>query len=90
MERVNIRVFGDVQGVFYRSTAVSIARGVGLMGWVKNTPDGSVEMVAEGEKEFLDQLIEWCREGSEFARVENVEVDWQKATGEFGSFEVRY
>jgi len=61
-----------------------------LVGWVKNTPDGKVEIVAEGDKEKLEELIAWCKKGPLFAKVENVEVEWQESTGEFSSFEILF
>lgn len=90
MERVNIIVFGDVQAVGYRFTAIEIARDLGLTGWVKNNSDGSVEIVAEGEEEKLKDLISWTRKGPPFAKVDKVQFDWEEATGEFSSFDVRY
>jgi len=57
MERVHVKVYGYVHGVLYRANAVSIAKKLGLVGWVRNVPDGSVELVAEGESEALDNLV---------------------------------
>lgn len=90
MKRVHIRVFGDVQGVGYRFNVIEETRNLNLLGWVRNTPSGGVEIVAEGEKTSLEKLIEWCDEGPTFSRVENVDVEWQKYTGEFSTFDVKY
>ena len=90
MERVQIKVFGFVQGVLYRSNVLGMAEKLGLTGWVRNAPDGSVELLAEGEKEALEELIDWCQKGPSFAKVEKVQTSWEEATGEFGDFEVRY
>jgi len=88
--RVHIFVSGRVQGVFFRSRTQEEAEKLGLVGWVKNTPDGKVEIVAEGDKEKLEELIAWCKKGPLFAKVENVEVEWQESTGEFSSFEILF
>ena len=64
-------------------------RKLGLSGWVKNNLDGGVERMAEGDKDSLERLIEWCRQGSSFSKVNNVDVSWEKYTEELGSFEVK-
>jgi len=89
-QRVCIKISGDVQGVLYRSSSGEKSRELGLVGWVKNTLDGGVEIVAEGEGEDLNKLIRWCQQGPSFAKVRNVEVKWEKYTGEFESFEVKF
>ena len=81
-----IRIKGRVQGVFFRTEVKKIADVLGITGWVKNEPDGSVAVVAEGKEEELQKLIEWCKKGTDISRVENVEVEWKDATGEFADF----
>jgi len=88
--RVHIKVFGGVQGVLFRSYTQGFANQVRLKGWVGNTLDGGVEVVAEGNKKDLEKLIDWAKTGPRFAEVENVEINWQKPTGEFDSFTVKY
>jgi acylphosphatase len=73
MKHYNIRVHGRVQGVFYRANTVRKATELGLTGWVKNEPDGSVLISAEGIPQSLDRLIEWCEHGPEYARVTRVD-----------------
>ena len=90
MERVRLVISGDVHGVGFRFTAIEIGRDLGLTGWVCNKPDGSVEIIAEGEKDKLDNLVIWAKKGPALARVDNMKVEWQKATGEFKYFEVNY
>ncbi len=90
MKRVYILISGRVQGVFYRATAESVAKQLRLTGYVKNLPDGRVEIVAEGDKHSLEQLIDWAGKGSRLAKVENVNVEWEEATGEFKNFRVEY
>ena len=90
MERVHVIVQGRVQGVFYRASARKHARQLGLSGWARNCPDGNVEILAEGERNMLEQLIAWSRKGPPAAHVTSVQVEWQAATGEFAGFEVKH
>lgn len=69
-----LRVTGRVQGVGYRDWLVGQAVALGLAGWVRNRPDGSVEAHAEGPAAALDQLAERCRRGPRLARVDGVQV----------------
>ncbi len=73
MTRVNIKIFGEVQGVFFRRFARLKAMEIGITGFVKNEPDGAVYMEAEGGEKALGQFLEWCRHGPESAKVEKVE-----------------
>ena len=73
MMHVNIKIFGEVQGVFFRHSARLKAREIGVTGFVKNEPDSTVYIEAEGDKKVLEQFLEWCRHGSESARVEKME-----------------
>jgi acylphosphatase len=88
MKRATIRVFGRVQGVFFRHTARTHAERLELGGWVRNEADGSVTAVVEGNETALSQFIEWCRKGPPLAGVEKTEVEWKEATGEFKRFEI--
>jgi acylphosphatase len=90
MERLHLIVFGDVHGVNFRYYTYKLANNLGLSGWVRNNSDGSVELVAEGNKENLEVLLGWSQKGPDYAKVERVEKEWQKATGEFSRFEIRY
>ncbi len=89
-ERVNIIVQGSVQGVFYRARTKEKALELELTGWVRNRIDGTVEIVAEGNKEDLERLVEWSRSGPKHAHVTNIDVSWQPFTDEFGDFTVKY
>lgn len=75
-----------MQGVFFRSSAKKVAESLGLVGWVRNNDDGSVEALAKGSKENLEKFVSWCKKGPLAATVERVEVNWSKATGEFDKF----
>jgi acylphosphatase len=70
-----LRVYGLVQGVYYRFTTRQVAGGLGLRGWVTNRYDGSVEAFVQGPPERVEELIAWCREGPRGARVERVDVE---------------
>jgi acylphosphatase len=83
----NLSITGKVQGVWYRGSAQRKARDLGLRGFVRNLPDGSVYAEAEGPEENLASFVAWCRHGPELARVEKVEVEEGPLKG-FGHFEV--
>ena len=74
MKRVHVRASGRVQGVFFRAEARARAESLGLSGWIRNEPDGSVAAVFAGEPERVDSMVEWCRRGPAGARVDEVEV----------------
>ncbi|HTP50089.1 MAG TPA: acylphosphatase [Anaeromyxobacteraceae bacterium] len=86
--RALIRVTGVVQGVGYRQSTVFEAERLELSGAVRNLPDGSVEVLAEGASERLERLVAWCRRGPPGARVRAVDVQWQEALGESGPFRI--
>ncbi len=71
---VEVRIFGLVQGVFYRARCVEQAMRFGVTGWVANEPDGSVSGYFEGSPNAVDALIGWCRSGPPRARVDHVQV----------------
>jgi acylphosphatase len=84
MRRVRVRVGGSVQGIFYRTTCAEKARALGLAGWVRNLPDGSVEAAFEGSAEAVEAAIAWCRLGPRLAVVEAMEVMDEPPTGDEG------
>jgi acylphosphatase len=86
--RARIRVTGLVQGVFYRQSSVREAARLGISGAVRNLPDGSVEVEAEGVRSAVEALVAWCRRGPPSARVEELEVAWEPPTGDSGPFSV--
>lgn len=88
--RVNIFVAGLVQGVFFRSQTKNKAGELGLFGWVRNLADGRVEILAEGEKDKLEKLIDWAKKGPDSARVDGLEINWQEHNDEFKDFEIKY
>ena len=88
--RVTAIVHGRVQGVFFRDFTRREAIALGLKGYVHNLPDGTVEVIAEGPRETLEQLLNKVKIGPSSARVDRVEVQWAEPTGEFQRFEVRF
>jgi len=89
--RLHLLIFGDVQGVFFRAGVQDQAREIGgITGWIRNVEDGSVEVIAEGEKEWLVALLEWCSHGPAGASVDRVEHEWLEWIDEFREFEVKY
>lgn len=89
MRRVRATISGDVQGVFYRATCARRADELGLAGWVRNGPEGSVEAVFEGSPDAIAAILAWCREGPPAARVTSVDVRDEPPTGETGFRVVR-
>ncbi len=88
--RAHVLIKGRVQGVFFRANTREAARRIGVCGWVRNTPDGRVETVFEGNSADVQKMVQWCQNGSPPTRVDDIQVDWQKFTGEFDSFSIRY
>jgi acylphosphatase len=81
-------VSGRVQGVFFRASCKGAAERAGVMGWVRNLPDGRVEGMATGDPEQLRMLRDWLKQGPERARVDKVEVT-EQSYQVFDSFEIR-
>jgi acylphosphatase len=82
--RARVVVRGRVQGVFFRVETGQRARSLGLAGWVRNNPDGTVEAVFEGDRDLVDSMLAWCRRGPAAAHVEDVEVEWTEPRDEHG------
>ena len=87
-KRVQVIVRGRVTGVFFRAAAQREARRLGATGWIKNRPDGSLEIVAEGEEEAVKEIVSWAHHGPSAARVDSVDVRWRGYTGEFSDFRI--
>jgi len=88
MLRAHVYIKGSVQGVFYRVWTKRCAQGLLLTGWVRNMEDGRVEAVFEGPKEKVEEMVEKCKKGPKFSKVEHIDVLYEKATREFGGFEI--
>lgn len=90
IRRVHARVRGRVQGVAYRASTRYEASRLGLAGWVRNMPDGSVELEAQGPSDIVEQLLGWCRTGPSLAHVTSVDVDELPIEQSAANFEVRH
>lgn len=89
-KQVNLRIVGNVHGVFYRTESEKYATKYEITGWVRNNEDdNSVEICAQGEEKNLKKFITWCWEGPPQARVDDVEEQWAKCTEQYTTFEVR-
>ncbi|HEX8425957.1 acylphosphatase [Hymenobacter sp.] len=84
-----LQVHGRVQGVFYRQSTRTEAQRLGLTGYARNNPDGTVTIEAEGPAESLDKLEAWCHQGPAAARVDKVEAEAGQVQG-YPTFEVRH
>lgn len=89
MKRFRAIVSGRVQGVGYRASAAYEARRLGVQGWVRNRPDGTVEVDAQGDQTVLETFLVYLRQGPLGARVKLVDVEWLPALSDLGSFEIR-
>ncbi len=87
--RAHIFVSGKVQGVFFRIEIRNRAIRRNIVGWVRNTYDGRVEVIFEGEKNDVAKMIEFCRRGPSGARVTKVDIQWDEYTDEFRDFQIR-
>ncbi|MBU0596622.1 acylphosphatase [Patescibacteria group bacterium] len=91
MKRLSVKIHGKVQGVFFRVKIQEKANSLGLVGWVRNAEDGTVELLAEGKSGDLMKLLEFCKDGPEHALVEKVEDSWKEINIlSFEGFEINY
>ncbi|MFX1402151.1 MAG: acylphosphatase, partial [Promethearchaeota archaeon] len=90
MKKIIIKVYGLVQGVFFRYTTRKFARKLGLTGYVKNMSDGSVYIEAEGPENKLYELLEYSKIGPKYAEVENVEFEFKAAEKKFKGFDYSF
>ncbi len=88
--RIKINVYGYVQGVFFRYTTRKVARRLGLTGYVKNMPDGTVYIEAEGPEDKLLELLKFSKKGPKHAQVDKVEYTYTKPTNEFKGFDYSF
>jgi len=89
-KRLKATVYGRVQGVSFRYYTRKEAWRLGLVGWVANRQDGTVQVVAEGEEKLLLQLLDYLHRGSPAAAVNRVQAEWESSTDRFREFSVRY
>jgi acylphosphatase len=87
--RVRLKVHGRVQGVFYRQSTADQARMLKLAGWVANEKDGTVKIEAQGEKDRLESLINWCWKGPPSSSVIHIDIEWlNELEPEYTCFEI--
>ena len=87
--RRRLLISGRVQGVFFRDSARTMAIPLGVTGFVRNLPDGRVEVVVEGEEEPVESLIRWCRRGPDSARVDHLKILEEPVSGLFETFTIQ-
>ncbi len=88
MKTIHLTIHGIVQGVFFRSGAQKEAQKLGVTGWIKNTIEGTVECVAQGEDVAVEKFIKWCKAGPTAAVVKKVDVKPYSGNEVFTTFEV--
>jgi len=89
-KQAHVIISGFVQGVCFRYETRWQAQILRIDGWVKNRPDGKVEALFEGEKDAVDSMVQWCRQGPAGAVVNQVDVEEDKFTGKFSCFDIRF
>ena len=92
LKQAHLIIHGKVQGVFYRDYTRKKARELNLTGWVRNNPDGTVEVLCYGKPENIDEFIKWCHQGSPLSNVAYIDIQKQPFEGEgpYESFEIEY
>ena len=88
MKAFKATVFGKVHGVWFRDSTQQEAVNLEITGWVKNIPDGTVYLEAEGEENNLKNLERWIHIGSPLSRVDRVDLQWSEPTNTYSTFEV--
>ncbi len=89
MERLEVVFVGRVQGVYFRATAEDLARDFAVTGYVRNEPDGSVRLVAEGERDELEGFLAAVKQAKR-DNIQRTDEGWRRATGEFNEFRIAY
>ncbi len=90
MKALYTRIYGRVQGVWFRASTKDQADQLGVSGWVRNRADGAVEAFIQGNHKAVDELVEWCRQGPPGAYVERVDVEETDPADEIEGFTIRY
>ena len=88
-KRVTLKIYGVVQGVFFRYNTVEKAKELQITGWAKNEPDDTVVVDAEGEENNLKKFINWCNSGPEHAKVEKIDITWNEFDNLYSNFEIK-
>lgn len=90
MQEVFIKIYGKVQGVFFRDEAKRLALSLDLNGWIKNIDDGTVEILAQGKAENLNKLKNWTEQGPNLAQVEKIECKYREIKNKLDNFKILY
>ncbi|MEK6826040.1 MAG: acylphosphatase [Nanoarchaeota archaeon] len=90
MKRIRILIVGKVISIFFRAFIKENAEQLGLTGWVRNTKDGSVEAVFEGQEQSIEKIIRICKKGPPLARIDDIKITEEKPENKFKSFEIIY
>ncbi|MBP7058611.1 acylphosphatase [Candidatus Gracilibacteria bacterium] len=91
LQQATIKIYGDVQGVFFRADSREKARELNIKGWIKNEDDGTVSCIAQGPPENLQAFLDWCRRGPPDARVDKLDAKIENiAQTTFSAFTIRY
>ncbi|MFH1228645.1 MAG: acylphosphatase [Planctomycetota bacterium] len=88
--QAHLLIKGTVQGVCYRANTRDKAQSLGLSGWVRNIPGGNVEAVFCGDREIIEQMINWCRKGPHGAMISEITTSWESPQDNSNSFEILY
>ena len=88
--RIHVIVEGRVQGVFFRAHTSDEAIKLGLTGWVRNRPDGSVEAIIEGQEAAVKKMLQWFRQGSPYSLVAKIHTTEESPVGDNTNFEIHY
>ena len=95
MEKINqkicahIIIKGRVQGVAFRYHARNLAYQLGVYGWIRNLFNGDVELLVEGSKKIVEEMVEWCKEGPRQAVVEDIRIEWLPYSGKYNKFQIK-
>ncbi len=87
---VHVLIFGRVQGVWFRASTKQKADELGLTGWVRNTHNGCVEAIFEGDESQVNKMVNWCHNGPPLSKVEKVEIKNQNHSNRFKGFSIKY
>lgn len=90
MKQLQAIVRGKVQGVWFRAWTYDLATNLGLSGWVRNLPEGAVEVLAQGDDKVLKQFFEDLHDGPPLARVAEINANWSSTEEEFPNFSIEY
>jgi acylphosphatase len=85
----HVVISGKVQGVWFRANTKQKAEQLGIKGWVRNTSDGKVEAIFEGDEENISEMINWCRQGPPLAKVEDVKIEEKTPNDDYDTFIIR-